>query len=203
MYPDAPVTRQRNGDGLGQRGVEGGDSAIGRFLAGLNVWPCARSARTPRSLPSRPGGAVSPCGRMGHGVQRRQRGDGQAAGLGAVRWPAAATSAAGQIEKPTWSASLLLSPARRSARGGPTAICGTSYRIELCISAVPGSQVAVQPGMYRWIQGMPLADSPLEQRRTGTRCRRPTPPMPARAAGRLADFHVPRWQSAPTLLDTS
>jgi hypothetical protein len=22
------------------------------------------------------------------------------------------------------------------------------------------------------------------------------------AAGRLADFHVPRWQSAPTLLDT-
>jgi len=28
MYPDAPVIRQRNGDGPGQRGVEGDDSAI-------------------------------------------------------------------------------------------------------------------------------------------------------------------------------
>src|SRR5690348_6762267 len=108
MYPDAPVTRQRNGDGPGQPGVEGDNSAIWRSLAGLSVWPCARSARTPRSPPNRPGKAISPCGRMGHGVQRRQRRDGQAAGPAAVRWPAVATSAAAQTEKPTCSASLLL-----------------------------------------------------------------------------------------------
>jgi hypothetical protein len=117
------VTRQRDGDGPGQRDADGDDWTSWRFLTGLSVWPCARSARIPQSLPSRPGGAVSPYGRMGHGVQRRQRGDGQAAGPAAARWPAAATSAAGQIEKPTYSASLLFphlaaSPAARRLIGG-------------------------------------------------------------------------------------
>ena len=183
MYPDAPVTRQRDDDGPGQRGVEGDDPAVCRFLAGLNVWPCARSARTPRSRPSRPGAALSPYGRMDHGVQRRQRGDGQAAGPAAVRSPAAATSAAGQIEKPTWSASLLLSPARRSAPRRADADL-RDFLTELSCASVPfpPARLAAQPGMYRSIQGMPLADSPLQQHRTGARCRRPTPSGPASAA---------------------
>ena len=146
MYPDAPVTRQRNGDGPGRRGAEGDDSAIWRFLSGLSVWPCARRARTPRSRPSRPGGAVSPYGRMGHGVQRRRRGDGQAAGPAAVRWPAAARSAAGQIEKPTCSASLPLFPPGGRPQACPALICRTSCRIELCISGVAGSQVGRTAG---------------------------------------------------------
>jgi hypothetical protein len=124
--------------------VLGGDSAIWRFFAGLSGHPCARSARTPRLLPSRPGGAVSPYGRMGHGVQRRRRGDGPAAGPAAVRWSAAARSAAGQIEKPTCSASLLLLPAWRPAPDRPALMCGTSYGTELFISGVAGSQVGAQ-----------------------------------------------------------
>ena len=87
---------------------------------------------------------------MGHGVQRRQRGDGQAAGPAAVRWPAAARSAAGQIEKPTCSASLLL-PAWRPAPGRPALMCGTSYRIELCISGVAGSQVGRTAGHVSFV----------------------------------------------------
>jgi hypothetical protein len=147
MYPDAPVTRQRNGDGPGR------DDSNWRFPAGLSFWPCVRSARTPRSLPSRPGGAVSPYGRMGHGVQRRQRGDGQAAGPAAVRWPAAARSAAGQIEKPTCSASLPLLPAWRPGPGRPALMCGTSSRLDLCISGVADSQVGAQPGMSHCLRG--------------------------------------------------
>ena len=142
MYPDAPVTRQRNGDGPGRRGVEGDDSATWRSLAGLSAWPCARSAPTPRSLPSRPGGAISPCGRMGHGGQRRARGDGQAAGPAAMRWPAAATSAAGQIEKPTCSASLLLLPAWRRGPGRRALMCGTSTALSCALVALPVARLA-------------------------------------------------------------
>jgi hypothetical protein len=136
------VTRQRSGDGPDQRGVEGDDSAIWRSLANLSVWPCGRSARTPRSLPSPPGGAISPYGRMGHGVQRRQRGDGQAAGPTAVRWPAAARSAAGQIGKPTSSASLLLLPAWRPGSGRPALMCGTSYGMSCASVALPTTRLA-------------------------------------------------------------
>jgi hypothetical protein len=83
---------------------------------------------------------------MGHGVRRRQRGDGQAAAPAAARWPAAARSAAGQIEKPTCSASLLL-PAWRLAPSRPALICGTSYATELYISRLADSQVGEQPDM--------------------------------------------------------
>jgi hypothetical protein len=124
-----------------------------RFPAGLSFCPCVRSARTPRSLPSRPGGAVSPYGRMGRGVQRRQRDGGQAAEPAAVRWPAAARSAAGQIEKPTCSASLPLLSAGRPGPGRPALMCGTSYRLELCISGVADTQVGAQPGMSRCLRG--------------------------------------------------
>jgi hypothetical protein len=98
----------------------GARAANWRSLAGLSVCPCARSARTPRSLRNRPGGAISPYGRMGHGVQRRQPRDGQPAGSAAMRWPAAATPAAGQIEKPTCSTSLLL-PVWKPAPSSPVA----------------------------------------------------------------------------------
>jgi len=146
MYPDAPVTRQRNGDGPGRHGAEGDDSAIWRFLPGLSVWPRARRVQTPRSGPHRHGGAVSPYERMDHAVQRRWRCHGRATGPAAVRWPAAARSAAGQIEKPTCSASLPLLPAWRPGRGCPALMCRTSA-VELCISGVAGSQAGAQPGM--------------------------------------------------------
>ena len=108
-----------------------------RFLTGLSVWPCARSARTPRSLPNRPGGAVSPYGQMGHGVQRRQRRDGQAAGPAAVRWPAAARPAAGQIEKPPCSASFHSSCRRCRQSGWRTA--GACLN---CLRALPAARRA-------------------------------------------------------------
>jgi hypothetical protein len=118
--PRSPGDKATQRCGPGRRGVDEDDTAIWRFLAGLSVWPCARSARTPRSPPNRPGGAISPYGRMGHGVPLRQRRDEQAAGPAAMRWPAAARSAAGQIERPTCSASLLL-PAWKPTPSRPVA----------------------------------------------------------------------------------
>jgi hypothetical protein len=137
------------------------DSAIWRLLARLSVWSCARSVRTPRSLPSRPREAVSPHGRMDHGVQRRQRDDGQAAGPVAVRRPAAARSAAWQIEKATCSASLLPLPPGvgprllppQSAQGCPALACGTSYRTDAVISGIADSQDGAQPGTSHCLRG--------------------------------------------------
>jgi hypothetical protein len=51
----------------GEDGAVGGQWRSGRLavLAGLSVWPCGQFAGTPRSLPSRHGGAASPNGRHG------------------------------------------------------------------------------------------------------------------------------------------
>jgi hypothetical protein len=78
---------------------------------------------------------------MGHGVQRRQRGDGQAAGPTAARWPAAARSAAGQREIPTCSASLLL-PARRPGPGRPALMCGLLTALSCASVALPTTRLA-------------------------------------------------------------
>ena len=127
--------------------------SAGGPLPVFSVWPCAGSARTPRSLPNRPGEAVSPCGRMGHGVQRRQRRDGQAAGPAAGRWSVAATSAAGQIEKPTCSASL--SSSRLEPARWP--IGGACYRIELCISGVAAARLAHSRACLIVLAALPAA----------------------------------------------
>jgi hypothetical protein len=100
MYPNAPVTRQRNGDGR-----------LGAALRGT-IRPAGGPSPVSASGPA--GGAP---GRRGHrrvgpaeqfrptggwvmALKQRQRRDGQAAGPAAMRWPAAATSAAAQIENP-------------------------------------------------------------------------------------------------------
>jgi hypothetical protein len=108
-----------------------------------------------------PGGAVSPYGRMGHGVQRRQRGDGQAAEPAAVRWPAAARSATGQIETPYAQRPFLFLPAWRPGPGRPALRCGTSYRLELCISGVADSQVGAHPGMSHCLCGATRRAAPI------------------------------------------
>jgi hypothetical protein len=73
----------------------------------VGAWSCLRRAGIQRSLLSPPGEALWPSGPMGHGVQRRGRGGGQAAGPAATPEPAAPSAAAVPRETPTCSASLL------------------------------------------------------------------------------------------------
>ena len=80
----------------------------------VGAWSCLRRAGLPRSLLSPPGEAFWPSGPMDHGVQRRERGGGQAAGPAARPELAAPSGAAVPREIPTCSASLPL-PAFRSA----------------------------------------------------------------------------------------
>jgi hypothetical protein len=94
----APVVRQRRGvlhEFKTQRPDEEGDSRVivldhdghqaqvHRTILGgnaISAWPSVRRARTPRSRPSRPGGAPGPGRRMHHGVRQPGRGDEQRAG---------------------------------------------------------------------------------------------------------------------------
>ena len=78
----------------------------GRFNC-VGAWSCLRRAGLPRSLLSPPGEAFWPSGPMDHGVQRRERGGGQAAGPAAGPELAAPSAAAVPREIPTCSASLL------------------------------------------------------------------------------------------------
>lgn len=113
----------------------------GRFNC-VGAWSCLRRAGLPRSLLSPPGEAFWPSGPMDHGVQRRERGGGQAAGPAARPELAAPSAAAVPREIPTCSASLLFRLSGPQAAG--------CHRQFLCSSSsmpsAPGrSEVMRQP----------------------------------------------------------
>jgi hypothetical protein len=118
----------------------------GRFNC-VGAWSCLRRAGIARSLLSPPGEALWPSGPMGHGVQRRGRGGGQAAGPAATPEPAAPSAAAVPRETPTCSASLLF---RLSGPQAPACrrqfFCPSSS-----MRSAPGRSEAMrQPGRWRW-----------------------------------------------------
>jgi hypothetical protein len=97
-------------------------SVMGQVFNCAGAWSCLRRAVIPRSLLSPPGEALWPSGPMDHGVQRRERGGGQAVGPAARPELAAPSAAAAPREIPTCSASLLFvfrSASRRLPRAVP------------------------------------------------------------------------------------
>ena len=118
----------------------------GRFNC-IGAWSCLRRAGLPRSLLSPPGEAFWPSGPMDHGVQRRERGGGQAAGPAARPELAAPSAAAVPREIPTCSASLLF-----RLSGPQAAACHRQFlRPSSSMRSAPGrSEVMRQPGRWRF-----------------------------------------------------
>lgn len=118
----------------------------GRFNC-FGAWSCLRRAGIPRSLLSPPGEALWPSGPMGHGVQRRGRGGGQAAGPAATPEPAAPSAAAVPRETPTCSASLLF----RLSGPQVTACRRQFFCPSSSMRSAPGRSEAMgQRGRWRW-----------------------------------------------------
>jgi hypothetical protein len=118
----------------------------GRFNC-VGAWSCLRCAGLPRSLLSPPGEAFWPSGPMDHGVQRRERDGGQAAGPAARPELAAPSAAAVPREIPTCSASLLF-----RFSGPQAAACHRQFlRPSSSMRSAPGrSEVMRQPGRWRF-----------------------------------------------------
>jgi hypothetical protein len=122
-------------------------SLMGRASNCVGAWSYLRRAGTPRSLLSPPGEALWPSGPMDHGVQRRERGGGQASGPAARPELAAPSAAAVPREIPTCSASLLF---RFSGRKPPPATGSSFARLLRCVQRPAGqrlcsSRAAVSP----------------------------------------------------------
>ena len=111
---------------------------MGRASNCVGAWSYLRRAGTPRSLLSPPGEALWPSGPMDHGVQRRERGGGQAAGPAARPELAAPSAAAVPREIPTCSASLLF---RLSGRKPPPATGSSFARLLRCVQCPAGQRL--------------------------------------------------------------
>jgi hypothetical protein len=128
----------------------------GRAVNCAGAWSCLWRAGIPRSLLSPPGEGLWRSGPMDHGVQRRERGGGQAAGPAARPELAAPSAAAVPREIPTCSASLLF---RRSGRKPPPATGSSFARLLRCLqrpagqrlggSRAPGACLLALPVLWR------------------------------------------------------
>jgi hypothetical protein len=127
----------------------------GRFNC-VGAWSCLRRAGLPRSLLSPPGEAFWPSGPMDHGVQRRERGGGQAAGPAARPELAAPSAAAVPREIPTCSASLLF-----RLSGPLAAACHRQFlRPSSSMRSAPGrSEVMRQPDRWCFSPRYPRCDA--------------------------------------------
>ena len=154
MYPDAPVTRQRNGDGTVKRGVARDDSAIWGSSTVSAAGP-ARGApghhghcRVGPAEQFRPaGGRVMAFSGDGEAMDKqpgqRQR-DGQ-------QQPDPQPGA--EIKTHMFSVpSLCLLEACQSR---PALICGLLTALSCASAGVAIARLVAQPGIFSWIQGMP------------------------------------------------
>jgi hypothetical protein len=115
-------------------------SVMGQAFNCAGAWSYLRRAGIPRSLLSPPGEALWPSGPMDHGVQRRERGGGQAAGPAARLELAAPSAAAVPREIPTCSASLLF---RLPVRKPPPATGSSFARLLRCVQHPAGQRSCV------------------------------------------------------------
>lgn len=144
---NARTCRREHLPGLLVQVGDGGVNCVGS-------WSCVRRAGIPRSLLSPPGEAPWPSVPMDHGVQRRERGGGQAGGPAARPDLAVPSAAAVPREISTCSASLLfrLSGPRAAACHGRFLCPSSSMR-----SAPGRPEVMRQPGAVS--RGYPPCDA--------------------------------------------
>ena len=123
--------RREHPPGLLVQVGDGGVNCVGS-------WSCVRRAGIPRSLLSPPGEAPWPSGPMDHGVQRRERGGGQAGGPAARPELAVPSAAAVPKEISTCSASLLFGLS--NARAAP-ATSSSFARLLRCVQRPAGQRL--------------------------------------------------------------